>query len=66
MGVYPKRSDGSLVYVEFHRLMVVGPMPSRGIFREWADWTMNAEILVDICNNNRLYTLYNIEPDVTC
>lgn len=65
-GIFPKRSDGSLVYIDFHRIMPVAPMPIKGIMREWADWTLNAEILVDFCNNNKLYTLYNILPDITC
>jgi len=66
MGVYPKRSDGSLVYVDFHRLFISSPMPIKGVSYEWADWNLIGEILVDFCNNNRLYTYYRMHPDISC
>jgi hypothetical protein len=66
MAVLPELSDGSLTYIDFHKVSVPSGIPFTGIYREWAEFTLTGEVLVDPCNANNLYTLYRIKPEDIC
>jgi len=64
--VLPKLSDGSLTYIDFHKVSIPSGVPFSAVYREWAEITLTGEILVDPCNSHNLYTLYRMKPDVVC
>ncbi len=64
--VLPELSDGSLTYIDFHKVSIPSGIPFSGIFREWAEFTLTGEVLIDPCNGNNLYTLYRIKPEDVC
>lgn len=66
LAVLPELSDGSLTYIDFHKVSMPSGIPFSGIYREWAEFTLTGEVLIDPCNNNNLYTLYRIKPENIC
>lgn len=66
LAVLPKLSDGSLTYIDFHKVSIPSGIPFSAVYREWSEITLSGEILVDPCNNNNLYTLYRMKPEDVC
>lgn len=66
LAVKPKLADGSLEYIDFHKVSVPSGIPFSAISREFAEYTLTGEILIDPCNGGNLYTQYKMKADVIC
>ena len=59
--VWPKQSDGSILYADLYKLSAFG-INWKAVSREYSEFSLEAEMLVDTCNSNKLYKIVKISP----